>query len=417
MLRMKRPSLPKKATAVDLRVPKAPGLFGTAPASVRNVPAASVATAKSVERYLSLPAIHALLGSLVDGYIGSLKVSLLYFQLEAFLRGTASSFGPAVASIPRRLLEHNRTERNRILCEMAPIDADLCFYYDAATKKTDMQWKAYFEHPHLARLEHERRVVLHIQVTESSGLKRVISAPLQVLMEGYGDVTEGHQGYSHGLVFCDSEGGFIDEQFYIGITSRNWLVRMEEHFAEIRRGSNKRFHAAWRAYTGDANVLLSSELVVVNQTFEGIMVWEEEQVDQFMAAGTSLNMIPGGFKGLRFLHEHRLTDRVEITLEERDRAIAEFVRRGGDGGGRAGVPNLLLAELWRDEDFYLKVLGGRSDVLSPAQVLTIRDLSAKGRTAQQIFEVVGARNVEQVRRVLDGKTYRRVRGELPPPSI
>ena len=415
---MRRPTLPKKPTAVDMRVSKAHDLLGKAPATARNLPAAvTKATAKPDERYLRLPAIHALLGNLVDGYIGSLKVSLLYFQLEAFLSRTVSSFGSEVARIPQRLLEHNRTERNRILCEMAPIDADLCFFYDAATQKSDIQWKAYFEHPHLARLEHEQRVVLHIQVTEPSGLKRLISAPLQVLMEGYGDVTEGHQGYSHSLVFCDSEGCFIDEQFYIGVTSRNWLVRMEEHFAEIRSGSNKRFHAAWRAYTGDANVLLSSELIVINQTFMGIMAWEEEQVDRQMAAGISLNMIPGGFKGLRFLHEHRLTDRVEITLEERDRAIAEFVRRGGDVGGRAGVPNLLLAELWRDDDFYLKVLGGRSDVLSPSQVLTIRALSAKGRTAQQIFEVVGARNVEQVRRVLDGTTYRRVRGELPPRSI
>jgi len=31
------------------------------------------------------------------------------------------------------------------------------------------------------------------------------------------------------------------------------------------------------------------------------MDWEEEQVDIHMAAGSSLNMIPGGFKGLRLL--------------------------------------------------------------------------------------------------------------------
>lgn len=412
---MKSPPQRKKVTAVDLRLPKPLSPIGTSPTTSRSSTATKAE--KPVQRYLSLPAINALLGSVVDGYIGSLKISLLYFQLEAFLEETARSYGPEVANIPQRLLAHNQSERNRILCEMATIDADVCFYYDAATKKTDMQWKAYFEHPHLARPEHERRVVLHIQVTESSGLKRVISAPLQMLMGDYGDVAEGHQGYSHSLVFCDLDGKFIDEQFYIGITSRNWLVRMEEHFAEIRSGSNKRFHAAWRAYAGETNVLLSSELVVINQTFEGIMTWEEEQVDQYMATGASLNMIPGGFKGLRFLHEHRLTDQVEITLVERDRAIAEFVRRGGDGGGRAGVPNLLLAELWRDEDFYLKFLSGRSDVLSPAQVLTIRNLSAMGRTAQQIFEVVGARNVEQVRRVLDGKTYKRVRGDRPSTSI
>ncbi|MGJ7542561.1 hypothetical protein [Variovorax sp. LT1R16] len=155
--------------------------------------------------------------------------------------------------------------------------------------------------------------------------------------------------------------------------------------------------------------MLGSELVVLNHSYEGIMAWEEQMVDEQMEAGKSLNMLPGGVKGLRLLHEHRLTSQVEVSLEERDRAIAEFARRVGV---RAGVPNLFLAELWRDDDFYLKVLRGRSDVLSPGQVLAIRDLAAKGQTAQQISEVVGARNVEQVQRVLAGKTYSRIK----PPS-
>jgi hypothetical protein len=362
-------------------------------------------------QYLSLDALHNLIGSMVDGYIGSLKVSLLYFQLEAFLASCEKSYAPAVGSIPRRLLEHNKTKRDLILCEMAPIDADLCFYYDAATRKTDFQWKAFFEHPELVRPEEERRVVLHIVVKEQTGLTRVISAPLQVLMTGYGDVNQGHQGYSHSIVFQDHDGKVLDEHFYIGITSRNWLVRMEEHLAEVREGSNKRFHAAWRAYAGDTSVMLSSELIVVNQTYEGVMDWEEMQVAKYMDTGASLNMIPGGFAGLRFLHEHRITDHVHVSLEERDRAIAEYVRKVGT---RVGVPNLFLAELWRDDDFYLKVLAGRDDVLTPGQVLAIRDLAAKGRTPQQIFEVVGARNIEQVQRVLSGKTYKRIQPPGPP---
>lgn len=72
---------------------------------------------------------------------------------------------------------------------------------------------------------------------------------------------------------------------------------------------------------------------------------------------------------------------------------------------RAAVPNLFFDGLWRDDEFYLKVLAGRSDVLTPAQVLAICDLAAKGRTPQLIFEAVGARNVDQVQRLLEGKTY------------
>lgn len=364
---------------------------------------------KPPKRFLSLKAIHHLLGDLKDGHIGSLPVSLFYFQLEAFLKNTEATPDASLARIPGQLLAHNKQARKLHLCEMAQIDADVVLTYDPTTRRSTTEWKAYFKYPEFARPAGQQRVVLHIVVKEETGLTRAIHVPLQALMEGYGDVSEGHQGYSHSIVFMDPKGIPLDEVFYIGVTSRNWLVRMEEHLAEVRAGSNKRFHAAWRAYAGDTNVMLSSELIVLNHSFKGIMDWEEEQVDAKMAAGKSLNMIPGGFKGLRFLHEHRITDRVELGLDERDRAIAEYARRTGV---RAGVPNLFLSELWRDDEFYLKVLAGRSDVLTPGQVLAIRDLAAKGRTAQQIFEAVGARNVDQVQRVLAGKTYTRV--QAPP---
>lgn len=357
-------------------------------------------------RYLEIEAVHHLLGDIQYGRIGSLPISLLCFQLEAFLKRSEKTFGPQVGAIAKRLLEHNKLPRKLELCEFAQIDADVVFSYDAAKKHTDMEWKAYFEHTQFARPPREQRVVLHILVKEATGLARSVSVPLQVLMTGYGDVSQGHQGYAHSISFNDPAGGILNQVYYVGITSRNWLVRMEEHLAEVRGGSNKRFHAAWRAHTGNAEVVLGSELVVLNHSYEGIMAWEEMMVDAQMAAGKSLNMIFGGFKGLRFLHEHRLTDQVNVSFEERDKAIAEYVRRVGV---RGGVPNLFLAELWRDDDFYLKVLGGRSDVLTPRQVLNIRELSTLGRTTQQILESVGARNVKQVQRVLDGKTYTRVR--------
>jgi hypothetical protein len=135
------------------------------------------------------------------------------------------------------------------------------------------------------------------------------------------------------------------------------------------------------------------------------MAWEEEQVDIQMAEGNSLNMIPGGFKGLRFLHEHRLTTGIHISLDEREEAIAAFARRNGP---RVGVPNLLLAKLWQDDEFYLKVLAGRDSVLTPAQVMEIRRLAVEGKDEGSILEMVGARNVEQIRRVIAGKTYRRI---------
>jgi hypothetical protein len=242
-------------------------------------------------------------------------------------------------------------------------------------------------------------------VTEADNIARSISLPLQPLLDGWGDVGEGHQGYSHSIAFLDDGGRFLEQWYYIGITSRNWLERMEEHLREIRAGSGKRFHAAWRTYAGNSRVLLGSELIVLNHSYEGVMAWEEEQVDILMAKGNSLNMIPGGFKGLRFLHEHRLTTGTDISLDDREEAIIAFARQNGP---RVGVPNLLLAKLWQDDEFYLKVLAGRDDVLTPAQVIEIRRLAVEGKDERSILEMVAARNVEQIRRVIDGKTYRRI---------
>jgi hypothetical protein len=357
-------------------------------------------------QFLDPHSCHELLGDLQDGGIGSLPISLLYFQLEAFLQHAGRNYAPEVGTIPRRLLIHNlRSDRSKATAEMLPIDADIVFEYEAETKQTNVTFKAYFQNPGFERPPEQRRVVLHVLVKEADGLKRSVSVPLQPLMAGWGDATKGHQGYSHSLSFFDEQGGHLEQWFYIGVTSRNWLQRMEEHFQEMRSGSNKRFHAAWRAYAGDSGVVLHSELIVLNHSYDGIMAWEEEQVDIHKALGNSLNMIPGGFKGMRFLHEHRLTASENISLEERERAVREYARRTSK---RIGVPNLLLTELWQDDEFYLKVLAGRDDVLTPGQVVAIRQLAAEGKNEQQIFETIGARNVDQVKRVLAGKTYRRI---------
>jgi hypothetical protein len=77
---------------------------------------------------------------------------------------------------------------------MLAIDADVVFYYYSETKRTDIQFKAYFDNPGFERPPQQQRVVLHIVVKEADGLARNISVPLQPLMVGWGDVAEGSQG-------------------------------------------------------------------------------------------------------------------------------------------------------------------------------------------------------------------------------
>lgn len=180
---------------------------------------------------------------------------------------------------------------------------------------------------------------------------------------------------------------------------------MKEHIREaFKKNSKKKFHRAWRDYIGKQDVLLNSELVVTNHSFKEIMDWEECEVDKQMAKNTSLNMIPGGFKGLKFLHEHRITNRDELSLDERDKAIAEYARKHP----KAGIPNLLISELWEDDDYATAVICGADGRLSVSQVREIRKLNNMNMPLEKIVETVQAKNLEQVKRVLSGQTYSRI---------
>src|SRR5262249_27745102 len=89
-----------------------------------------------------------LLGGLRTGKIGSLPVSLLYFQLEYFLRHAQRDYAADIGTIPHRLREHNlEYSRSRAISEMLPIDADVVFEFDAGSQKSDITFKAYFQHP------------------------------------------------------------------------------------------------------------------------------------------------------------------------------------------------------------------------------------------------------------------------------
>ncbi|TOP55074.1 hypothetical protein, partial [Vibrio parahaemolyticus] len=77
-------------------------------------------------------------------------------------------------------------------------------------------------------------------------------------MKGAKRISNCHYGYGHGI--CVSNGDAFKEYHYVGITKRNWLQRMSEHFNEVRSGSNKTFHKAWREFAGRQDVTFTSEL-------------------------------------------------------------------------------------------------------------------------------------------------------------
>lgn len=331
---------------------------------------------------------------------------LVYWSSEGSYTSAPSEISEQLKGIPEKLVAHNR---NRIGLKPWEMSGDLDFdivhtsHKEAALASTEV--KAYFHHTQYSRPIHERRIVLHILSHRINGTEWSISVPLQMLMKGWPKIENGHIGYSHSIALIDSITGEIDQRYYIGVSKRGWLTRMAEHFLEIQRRSNKTFHRAWREYTGRRDVVLGSELITTNHTFEQIMDWEEAAVDKYMSSGKSLNMIPGGFKGIKFLHEHKLLGSVRnITIDARERAIFEYQSLNP----RLGVPNLIISQLWLNEEYAQKVICSVEGRLSVEQVREIRRLNSLGVPIKQITSMVNALNDRQVERVLSGDTYSRV---------
>lgn len=257
---------------------------------------------------------------------------------------------------------------------------------------------------------------LHTSLIYEDGTMWKTIIPLQFVLKGWGDANEGHQCYvhtiTHNLQKVRSDQDMVkrmmadeDEYYYVGITGRDWLLRFSEHMGEMRRGSRKRFHHMWREAIGMTDVCFVSSLLNVNLSFEDAMNWEEMHVEKYAYGPYGLNMISGGFKGLRELHKLRITERVDISLEERDHAIGEYLRQNP----RKGIPNPFVAELWKDDEHYLKVMESNPKTLSADQVRAIRALDTRGMSVEDITEKVGALNEIQVRKVIAGITYRRVK--------
>jgi len=257
---------------------------------------------------------------------------------------------------------------------------------------------------------------LHTILEYENAMTRSTIVPLQFLLKGWGDANRDYQCYVHTISHNRGSKQSLDElkarygtdsdddYYYVGITGRNWLLRLDEHMGEMRRGSRRTFYVAWRDAWGIADVQFTSSLMDINLKFEDAMNWEEQHVDRIAYGPNGLNMIPGGFKGLKLLHKLRIIDRTDLSLEERDRALVEYLRQNP----RKGIPNPFIAELWKDDEYYRKVIEARSETLSVSQVIQIRELERMGRSITEIVKEVGARNEMQVKNVITGKTFSRI---------
>jgi hypothetical protein len=210
---------------------------------------------------------------------------------------------------------------------------------------------------------------------------------------------------------------------YIGITRQGWRKRFEQHLSDARCGSPLLFHRALRDHYQLSKVCAHRVLTVAEDEKSAMDAEEEfvrgtddpEILGRFsgietLASGTlypkGLNMIPGGYEGLRVLHRLGAFDRNRpIDVDEREKHLIRVMQRGE----REGKANPLLAALWLDEDYAAKIICGPDGRLKPNQIVQARLMGALGRDVTDIANAVGAKSGSQIQRLLRGKTYSRIK--------
>ena len=191
----------------------------------------------------------------------------------------------------------------------------------------------------------------------------------------------------------------------MGVTTRSWQQRWSEHRRSIETGSLLLFHRKFREELAAGRVTyLNHKIMGITDDVEQLYDAEERLVAGHWLDTRRLNMIPGGKSGLKYMREHGiLPERVVPLPDERDKILAEWIREHP----RKGLPAPWVAEKWLDNEWAVAQICGRDGRLSVEQVRAIRHL-AGNHTAEVIAQRIGAKNVEQVQRVLNNKTYTRV---------
>lgn len=228
------------------------------------------------------------------------------------------------------------------------------------------------------------------------GKKIVLSIPLAFVLKEFPLITNHFQTYCHRIA-CDDRKMFG----YYGITGRNWGVRLNEHLRGIRQGalSKKKFYSKFFKEIGSSEKFsICFELIDIDLTFEQAMDWEEQAVDGLLQNEEAilLNMIPGGFKGLRFLHKLGITSKETLSEHERDAALEKFAKLN---------PTF---KLWSDDNFYIETIFKRRNTLdSPEQVKEIRWLFENGLSRNEINEFTKV-GYDRICRIIRGNSYARV---------
>ncbi len=266
---------------------------------------------------------------------------------------------------------------------------------------------------------------LHINLRSPSlDIPQRVEVPLRYVLKGLPKLENTYMVYLHVLKMEDGS-----DHVYYGITKRGWIKRFNEHMSgALRERSPLLFHRTLREgilgrmtqLYGSASMEEDSDekvekILVGNHhvicaaglTESQALETEEYLVGKYsFSLPNGLNMIPGGKAGISYLHKLNVipADTAVLVDEDREKIIKKYI----EDHPRRGVPNPLVAQIWNDSEYAAKVICGRDGRLSVEQVQLIREAALEGLRTSEIRELVNAKNDQQVKRVLDGKTYARI---------
>jgi hypothetical protein len=207
---------------------------------------------------------------------------------------------------------------------------------------------------------------------------------------------------------------------YIGITKRTWQHRYRQHCRDSQRGSNLLFHRALRGEMCKIGVI---EHIVerAGLTEKQAMEIEEKEVENRSLHSlyhNGLNMIPGGYAGLKCIHHFATRTGYpfhgKLTADTVESVLVDVQRHLFEKHFQTAVMeriNAEIARLWaEDPDYRIKVMTGRQNRFSFRQIQAARIWYASGWLIEKILSNLQSLDsrkitVKQLERLLRGETY------------
>lgn len=115
---------------------------------------------------------------------------------------------------------------------------------------------------------------------------------------------------------------------YYGITKRSVFERFKEHSAKVANGTGHILHKAWGGLIRSGTpfhpvIQVSATMTSLDQIYAA----EEAAVEQVSLTPRGLNAIPGGYAGIKMLHQLALlSENSRVSPEDRDAALDKLER-------------------------------------------------------------------------------------------